>query len=107
MERALRKGEWRLACVGVVEQIERQDIDKSKTNPNFKLTLHVRPSEVTADKEDVELPDLLRFGVLENDLYGMGAGDIQEGARVSLEGHATGIRPALVTLTKISVVISH
>jgi len=99
----MNNGEWKLACVGILDRIEEQDLDKSKRNPNIKLILHVRPSEMDAEKEGVEVPESLRFAVMEKDLRRVTTDELEEGQRVDCEGLTTGVRPQLVNLKKLSV----
>lgn len=96
-------GEWKLTCVGLVERVEEQDLDKTKRNPNVKLVLDVRPESMEAEREGIDMPESLRFGIMERDLRRAGKGRPEEGLRLRLEGAATGIRPVLVTLKQFEI----
>lgn len=99
----MASGEWKLTCVGTLERIERQDLDKTKRNPNIKFVFHVRPDEMEAELEGVAMPESLRFGIMEKDLRRAGSGRPAEGMRLSLEGLATGVRPVLVSLKRFEI----
>ncbi len=103
----MNDGEWKLTCVGTLERIERQDIDKTMRHPKIKLVLHVRPSEMQAEREGVEMPELVRFGIMERDFLRMVDELPEEGALIAVEGIATGVRPVLCTLSDVSIITEH
>lgn len=99
----MSSGEWKLSCVGTLERIERQDLDKTKRNPNLKFIFHVKPDQMEAEQEGVAMPESLRFGIMEKDMRRAGTGKPAEGMRLALEGTATGVRPVLVSLKRFEI----
>lgn len=94
--------DWKLECTGTIERVERHDIDKSRDNPRIKIHLVVRPTEASAEAPDAELPELLTFGVMENELELMCDPQPVAGEEVRAEGRASGISPQHILLTSIA-----
>lgn len=105
----MNQGEWKISCVGTLERIEEQDLDKTKRHPKIKIVLHVRPSEMQASIEGVEMPEEIRFGAMERDYWKLVGAETepQEGDLVAVEGIATGVRPTYCVLEGVRVFTTH
>jgi len=102
----MNQGEWKLSLLGVIERVERINLDKSGRNPRYKIQFHVRPIEVLEARDGMELPEddaAVRFGAIEH-RYKNVTGEVPvEGHRVRISGVATGIIPAHVALEEIEI----
>ncbi|TNF30892.1 MAG: hypothetical protein EP329_13140 [Deltaproteobacteria bacterium] len=94
--------DWKLSCVGVVERVERVDIDKSGANEKIKVHVVLRVEEATAEAPDAELGELVTFGILAHALRQISMRTPKAGERVTVEGLASGVRPDYARLTGLT-----
>ena len=94
--------DWKLSCVGRVERVEREELDKSGAQERAKLYIVLAIEECTVGSPDASVGEQLTFGVSVAQLRALTMRVPREGERVSVEGLATGVRPEHARLTAIT-----
>ncbi|PKN57665.1 MAG: hypothetical protein CVU56_09565 [Deltaproteobacteria bacterium HGW-Deltaproteobacteria-14] len=95
--------DWMCKCKGLVVDVTIEDVDKSGHGDNPNVLLHLAPDEVTLDAPDAEVGEVLVFAAREAALHKLTKRRPRQGDRVSVEGVASGIRPARFRLSAIEV----
>lgn len=94
---------WMCRCSGLVVDVTIEDVDKSGQGENANVLLHIAPDEVTLDAPDAEVGEVLVFAARDAALRKLTKRRPRQGDRVSVEGKASGIRPARFRLSAIEV----
>ena len=94
-------GMWTVSFAGVVEQVEREDIDKTGRGQRHNLIFHVRPDQPPALPAGVTVPAVIPARIKDLDLARLTAQAPDQGAAVEVTVRASGPRPATFTLTAL------
>ena len=87
---------WNLTIVGVVQGIEKKNIDKSGRNPKHNVHLMISATNVERPDGDITLPEV--FKVRTNDAGFASLGPVAAGDQVEVTASCIGRAPSLFHL---------
>ena len=97
MEKASLDDYWSIAIVGVVQAVEKKNIDKSGRNPKHNVHLMIAATKVKHPHGDIKLPKV--FKVRTNDAGFVALGPVAVGDQVEVTATCIGRAPDLFHLS--------